>query len=212
MNLKIFQNEEFRVGVVKKNNEIMFRLRDVAEVLGIKNYRDSVANWSHYYVEKLTNNDLKANVGTTDNRILHSTGELFLTEAGLYKLIFKSRKPEAEKFQLWVTGEVLPSIRNYGAYMTPETIEKTLTNPDFIIQLASNLKIEQEKRRKAEKVIEEQKPKVLFADSVSASNSTILIRDLAKLLKQNGIDTGEKRLFNWLRENGYLIKHKKLWI
>lgn len=141
-------------------------------------------------------------------RKLHNTGENFLTESGVYKLIFKSKKKEAEKFQDWVTDEVLPSIRKYGAYMTENTLEKALTSPDFLIQLATNLKEEQEKRRLLEEEKARNAPKVIFADAVSTSHTSILVGELAKLMKQNGIDTGEKRLFKWLRDNGYLIKRK----
>lgn len=102
--------------------------------------------------------------------------------------------------------EVLPSIRQHGAYMTENTLEKALTSPDFLIQLATKLKEEQEARALAEAQIEKDKPKVIFSDAVSASNTSILIGDLAKLLKQNGIQTGAKRLFAWMRDNGYLIK------
>lgn len=92
--------------------------------------------------------------------------------------------------------------------MTPETIEKTLTDPDFIIRLATKLKEEQLARQQAEKQIEEQKPKILFADAVTTSKTPILVGELAKLLKQNGIDMGQNRLFQWLRDNGYLIKRR----
>ncbi|EDN9649265.1 phage repressor protein/antirepressor Ant, partial [Listeria monocytogenes] len=104
--------------------------------------------------------------------------------------------------------EVLPSIRKHGAYMTDDTIEKAITDPDFLIRLATNLKEEKSKRLEAEQKIEAQRPKVLFADAVSDTEGTILIRDLAKLIQQNGVDIGEKRLFEWLRQNGYLISRR----
>ncbi|PRT06962.1 phage antirepressor Ant [Bacillus wiedmannii] len=132
----------------------------------------------------------------------------FISEGNLYRLITRSKLPQAEQFEKWVFEEVLPTIRKHGAYMTPETIEQTLNDPDFIIGLASRLKEEQQARKQAEKTIEEQKPKVLFADSVSASRTSILVGELAKLLKQNGVDVGQRRLFAWLRDNGYLIKRR----
>lgn len=141
-------------------------------------------------------------------RKLHNTGENFLTESGVYKLIFKSKKKEAEKFQDWVTDEVLPTIRKHGVYMTENTLEKALTSPDFLIQLATSLKEEQEKRRLLEEEKKVNTPKVIFADAVSTSHTSILVGELAKLLKQNGVDTGQNKLFIWLRENGYLIKRK----
>src|SRR5690606_21713269 len=117
-----------------------------------------------------------------------------VNEPGLYSLILKSRKPEAKQFKRWVTHEVIPSIRKHGVYMTPETMEQVLLNPDTIIKIAQNLKEEQERRKAAELQLEQQRPKVLFADSVSASDTSILIRDLAKLITQNGYSIGEKRL------------------
>lgn len=129
-----------------------------------------------------------------------------VNEPGLYELILGSRKKEAKDFKRWVKHEVLPSIRKHGAYMTPDTIEKTLTDPDFIIGLANTIKEERTKRLAAEAKIEADRPKVLFAESLQISQDSVLVADLAKLLKQNGVDMGERRLFQWLRENGYLIK------
>ena len=133
---------------------------------------------------------------------------LIISEPGLYKLIMRSRKPEAKEFRRWVTHEVLPSIRRHGVYATDVTIDSILNDPDFGIRLLTNLKDERARRREAEKTIEAQKPKVLFADSVAASHSTILVGELAKILKGNGVDTGQNRLFQWMRDNGYLISRK----
>ena len=132
----------------------------------------------------------------------------FLPEGDVYRLIAHSKLPAAEKFERWVFDEVLPTIRKHGAYMTPEQIENVLTNPDTIIQLAQNLKAEQEKRRQLECKVEEDKPKVLFADAVATSKTSILIGELAKILKQNGVDMGQNRLFHWMRQNGYLIRRQ----
>ena len=131
-----------------------------------------------------------------------------VNEAGLYVLVLGSRKPEAHEFQRWVTHEVLPSIRRHGAYATDVTIDSILNDPDFGIRLLTDLKDERARRREAERAIEAQKPKVLFADSVAASHSTILVGELAKILKGNGVDTGQNRLFQWMRDNGYLISRK----
>ena len=103
---------------------------------------------------------------------------------------------------------MLPAIRKHGGYLSPEKIEEVLSDPDTIIKLATNLKEEQAKRREAEAALKEAKPKIIFADAVSASDQTILIGDLAKIIKQNGHDIGQKRLFQWLRDNGYLIKRQ----
>lgn len=137
----------------------------------------------------------------------------FITESGLYDVIIRSDSEKAKPFRKWVTSEVLPSIRKHGAYMTNETLEKALTSPDFLIQLATNLKEEKQKRIEAEQKAEvaEQKiqqdaPKVLFADAVSTSHRSCLIVELAKILQQNGVNIGQNRLFSWMRENGYLCQ------
>lgn len=130
----------------------------------------------------------------------------FIPENIFYRLAMKAKNEVAEKFQAKVADEIIPSIRKHGAYMTPQTLEQALTSPDFLIQLATKLKEEQQARKAAEAQIEADKPKVMFADSVSASHTSILIGDLAKILKQNGYDTGQKRLFALLRELGFLIK------
>ena len=132
----------------------------------------------------------------------------FIPENVFYRLAMKAKNETAEAFQAKIADEVIPAIRKHGAYMTPETIEKVLSNPDTIIRLATDLKAEQEKRRALEAKAEADKPKVLFADAVSTAKSSILVGELAKLLKQNGVDIGQNRLFAWLRENDYLIKRQ----
>ena len=123
-----------------------------------------------------------------------------VNEYGLYNLILASRKKEAKEFKRWITHEVIPSIRKTGGYIANEN---NMTDDELI---AKALVMVTKKLEERDKLIEEQKPKVLFADSVSASNNSILIRDMAKILNQNGVNIGEKRLFQWLRDNGYLIK------
>lgn len=130
----------------------------------------------------------------------------FVPENIFYKLCFKAENAAAVKFQDTVTDEVLPSIRKHGAYMTPEKIEEVLLNPDTVISLAMHLKEEQQKRTTLERTVEEQRPKVEYADAVAKSDGVILVRELAKILNQNGLDIGEKRLFQRLRDDGYLIK------
>ena len=136
----------------------------------------------------------------------------FLTEDGLYEVLMQSRKPIAKQFKKEVK-HILKNIRKHGGHLTEQTIEQALLDPDVLIQLATNIKAEREKRLAAEqavveanRIIESQQPKVVFAESVSASDTSILIREFSKILKQNNIDFGEKRLFHWMRENGYLIK------
>ena len=197
--LMIFEGNQ--VEVFEYNGEVLFNPKDVAKCLDIKNVNDNIYRMNKNQVRKLTNKDI-SKVGYSDFRKLHNTGENFLTEAGVYKLIFKSHKEAAERFQDWVTDEVLPSIRKTGGYLgnTKELSEEEIMAKAFMIAQKT---IENQKKQ-----LEEQKPKVIFADAVASSIGTILIRELAKILKQNGIDIGEKRLYKWLRDNGYLIKQK----
>ncbi|EJQ90027.1 phage antirepressor, partial [Bacillus cereus] len=131
-----------------------------------------------------------------------------INESGLYSLIMTSRKPQAKAFKKWVTSEVLPSIRKHGAYMTDQVLEKAVTNPDFMIGLLTNLKEEQAKRIEAERKVLQQQHLVTFAQAIQVSTNLISIKQLAILMKQKGIDTGQNRLFEWLRENGYLCKKR----
>lgn len=131
----------------------------------------------------------------------------FLPENMVYRLGFKASNEAAQKFQAVLADEVLPAIRKHGAYMTEETLEKAITNPDFLIKLATNLKEEKEKRLEAERQIEADRPKVTFANAVNISKDGMLIGMLAKLLHQNGVDIGQKRLFQWMRDKGYLMKN-----
>lgn len=197
--LKIFESKEFgSIRTVTINNKPYFVGKDVASILGYSNVRDAIAN--HVYeddkgVEKLDTPGGKQNMTV-------------INESGLYALIFGSRLESAKRFKHWVTSEVLPSIREHGAYMTENTLEQALTNPDFLIQLAIKLKEEQEARKKLEEQAERDKPHTILGRAITTANTSILVGDLAKLAKQNGVDTGAKRMFEWMRENGYLIKRK----
>ena len=127
-----------------------------------------------------------------------------INESGLYALVFGSKLESAKRFKHWVTSEVLPAIRKHGVYAVDELLE----NPDIAIKAFTALKEEREKNKLLQADNERMKPKAIFADAVATSHTSILIGDLAKLLKQSGVETGQKRLFNWMRENGYLIKRK----
>lgn len=174
------------------DGEPWFVAKDVCEVLEIANPTQAI------------------NRLDTDERSMLNIGRQgeanVVNEYGLYSLILGSRKPEAKQFKRWITHEVIPSIRKHGAYMTPQTIEQAITSPDFLIQLANKIKDEQTKNKLLEEKIEQDKPKVHFAESVEISKDSILIADLAKLLKQKGVDIGEHRLYRFMREEGYLIK------
>lgn len=202
--LKIFDNEEFgqvRTSII--DDEPYFALNDVCRVLEIANPRN---------VKARLNGDGVHTMDGVDS-IGRRTDVTMISEANLYKLVFQSRKPEAERFADWVTSEVLPAIRKHGAYMTDGVIARTLSDPDYLIMLATNLKEEKAKRALAEAQIERNKPKVLFADTVTASNKSCLIGELAKMISQEAIRTGkaqkkigQNNLFAWLRNNGYLCK------
>ncbi|GIN71181.1 antirepressor [Bacillus sp. J14TS2] len=131
----------------------------------------------------------------------------FINEDGLYDVILDSRKPEAKRFRKWITSEVLPSIRKHGAYATPQTIENIISDPDFGIQLLTNLKDERDKRIEAERTIEQQKPKVVFAESCLVSQDTVLVKEVAKLACNQGIMIGQNKLYNKLRDWGYIQKN-----
>ena len=194
-NLEVFNFENKEVRTKSQNNEVWFCLKDVCSILEIKNHKDVVSRLNQKGVDisdTLTNGGMQK--------------VTFINESNLYKVIFQSRKPQAERFTEWVTSEVLPSIRKHGMYATEETIDKILSNPDFGIRLLSELKEEREKTKLLKNENEQLKPKALFADTVSASDTSILIGQLAKLLKQNGNDIGQNRLFKILRKDGYLGK------
>lgn len=196
--IKVFSNEEFgSIRRVEVNGEFWLVGKDVAQVLGYAKPENALAT----HVDK--DDTLKWGITDSLGRIQNTT---LINESGLYSLAFSSKLPSAKKFKRWVTSEVLPSVRKHGAYMTPETLEAAILNPDYLLKVATALKEETDKRKALESKVQADAPKVLFADSVAASTSTILISELAKILRQNGVNTGEKRLFRWMRENGYLVK------
>lgn len=202
-NLQIFNSPDFgQIRTIQKNGEPWFVGKDVAEILGYKDTSDALKK----HVDKEDKVLLK--VGETPTLKSSNFGMYIINESGLYSLILSSKMPKAKEFKRWVTSEVIPAIRKHGGYLTADKIEQALTDPDTIIKLATTLKEERAARQQAEANLQAAKPKVLFADAVSASDSTILIGDLAKILKQNGYNTGQKRLFQWLRDNGYLIKRQ----
>lgn len=198
-NLKIFENAEFgKIRTMEQNGEPWFVGKDVADILGYKNGSRDIN--SHVDEE----DRLKYQISTAGQM----REQTFINESGLYSLVLSSKLPTAKIFKRWITKEVIPAIRKHGGYLTPEKTEELLRNPDLLIQMLTDLKIERAKRAEAEQQLKAAEPKVIFADAVSASDTTILIGDLAKLIKQNGHAIGQKRLFQWLRENGFLIKRQ----
>mgnify|MGYP003531801640 CR=1 FL=1 len=192
--LQIFNSEEFgEVRTVVLNSEPMFCLVDVCKALDIKNATD---------VAKRLDDDERTRLN------LGRQGETnFVTESGLYAVILRSDKPNAKKFRKWITGEVLPSIRKNGGYIAGQ---ETLSDEEL---LSKALMVAQRKIEEKNNIIAMQDsriqgmiPKEIFADAVSASHTSILVGDLAKLICQNGVQIGQKRLFEWLRENNFLIK------
>lgn len=191
--MKIFENPEFgRVRTVSVDNEPWFFAKDVCDALSV----------ATNHVRESLDEDEVSNLRSTE--IAPEFGgkaPLIVSEAGLYSLILKSRKPEAKAFKRWITHEVIPAIRKTGGYHVPQSPEE---------QMAQGLLAAQKLLAEKDKRIEEMRPKEIFADAVSVSKTDILIGDLAKLIKQNRHDIGQKRLFSWLREKGYLIKRKGL--
>lgn len=197
--IQIFNSKEFGdVRVLELSGTPWFVGKDIAEILKYQRTADAIS--SHVDDEDKGVGKIQTPGGMQK--------VILINESGLYSLILSSKLPNAKKFKHWVTSEVLPAIRRHGAYMTEEALEKAITEPDFLIRLATQLKEEKAKRLEAEKQVEAAKPKVLFADAVSASHTSILVGELAKILRGNGIEIGQRRLFAWLREHGYLIKRQ----
>lgn len=192
--LQIFNNEEFgEIRTVVANNETMFCLPDVCKALELSNSR---------VVSARLDDDERCKLD------LPRQGETwFITESGLYAVILRSDKPNAKKFRKWVTSEVLPSIRKNGGYIAGQ---ETLSDDELLskaLLVAHNKIAERDKIIEQKQArIEQMKPKAIFADAVATSRTSILIGDLAKLICQNGYQIGQKRLFEWLRNNGYLCK------
>lgn len=193
--LTIFKFEGNDVRTLTINKEPYFVGKDIADILGYSNTSKAIRD--HVDEEdKLT----ERIVLSGQNREV-----ITINESGMYSLVLSSKLPSAKKFKHWVTKEVLPTIRKNGAYLTDKKAYDVTHNKDaladLLMQAGNQLK-------EKDLVIKEMKPKALFADAVSASQTSILVGDLAKLLKQNGIDIGARRLFNWLRQNKYLISRK----
>ena len=199
-NMIVKTNEMFGdLKIIMVDNEPWFVGKEIAEKLGYKEPRSAVS-------KKVDLEDRGVSKMATPSGVQEMT---IINESGLYSLILSSKLPEAKQFKRWVTSEVLPSIRKDGGYIATnsdmsdeEIMAKALVVAQKTIE-RKNLELQEHKR-----IIEEQKPKVAFADSVSNSNDLILVRDLAKIISQNGVIIGEKKLYAWLRDNGYLIKQK----
>lgn len=177
-----------------ENDDPWFSGQDVCNIL------DTGTNHLREYLD----GDEITNIRTTDIGQNGGKAPVFVSEPGLYKLIMRSRKPEAREFQRWVTHEVLPTIRKHGAYLTQQTIDKALTSPDFLIQLATKLKEEQEKVKALE-------PKAKALDAFTDVEDRLLVRDAAKVLSNSGTPISEKQLREWMADNDWIYKHNGSW-
>ena len=212
--LQIFNNTEFgEVRIINIDGKPYAVGADVARALGYAKPQNAVSLHCPHALKQ----GIGVQTGTKSDGTpaIQNIDMLVIPEGDVYRLIARSQLPSAEKFERWVFDEVLPSIRKHGAYMTPDTLDRMINSPEFGIKLLTALKDEREKRviieaenKQLQEENEKMTPKAIFADAVSASDGTILIGELAKILKGNGIDIGQNRLFEWLRNNGYLIRRK----
>lgn len=198
--MKIFENSEFgAVRVVDVNGEPWFVAKDVLRAL------DYADDYNPSRAMQAIPGEWKG-----VHRMHTPGGEqemLIISEQGLYFFLGRSDKPKALPYQMWVAGDVVPTIRKHGGYLTPAKLEEALTDPDTIIRLATNLKAEREKRQALEAQAAADRPKVVFAESIEVAKTSILVGEMAKLIKQaTGCDMGQNRFFEWLRANGYLHK------
>lgn len=199
--LKIFENPAFgKVRVVEQGGEPWFVGKDVAEILGYSDLNKAVAM-------HVDDDDKKLNDKTSPS--FGQRGTTLINESGLYSLVLSSKLPDAKKFKHWVTAEVLPAIRKTGGYIAgSEKMSDAELMAKAVLVAQATIKERDARIAELESGTQRMKPKEIFADAVSASEQTILIGDLAKLIKQNGHDMGQKRMFEWLRNNGYLIKRQ----
>lgn len=197
--LKIFTNDEFgEIRTVIIDGEPWFVGKDVAVALGYTDTADAVRT----HVDMEDKKHVK--VGEIPTLKTSNYGAYLINESGIYALVFGSKLESATRFKRWVTKEVLPAIRKYGMYAKDELLD----NPDLLLDVVQRYKSERDKRLELEKENARMKPKEIFADAVSVSHTSILIGELAKILKQNGVEMGQNRLFIWLRDNGYLVSRR----
>ena len=184
-----------------ENCDPWFVAKDVCDILGLENSRKATAELDP---------DEKNTVTISDG-IPGNPNKTIISEPGLYRLIMRSRKPEAKTFQRWVTHEVLPSIRKHGIYATETTIDQILADPDFGIRLLADLKEERAKRIQAENQIKELEPKAKALEDFTNVPDALLVRDAAKLLSNAGTPIGEKKLREWLNRYGWTYRHAGTW-
>lgn len=200
--LQIFKNPEFgEIRTIEVKNEPWFVGKDVAEILGYAKPENAIS--AHVDEEDKTTTLIQGNGSN------YKSKTTIINESGLYSLVLSSKLPTAKKFKRWVTSEVLPTIRKTGGYINgSEAMSDSEIMAKALLVAQKTIEANKEKINQLMSDNERMKPKALFADAVANSDGTILIGELAKLIKQNGYDIGQKRLFAWMRENGYLIKQK----
>lgn len=192
---KEFLFNDQQVRTVVRDGEPWFVGKDVADILGYSDTAQAVR-------KRIDDEDKGVVEMTTPGG---KQNMVVINESGLYSLILSSKLPTAKAFKRWVTSEVLPTIRKHGAYMDTDIIEKSLADPDFLIQLATTLKEEKQRRMEAEAKIAADEHKVDFYDAVGSTSATLTIERFAKLVTEKlGIQTGRNRMFQWLRKNGFL--------
>lgn len=196
--MQVFTYEGQEVRTVQKGAETWWVLKDVCDVLSLTT--------PARVAERLEEDEVSL------THIIDAIGRkqetTIVSESGLYNVILRSDKPEARKFKRWVTHEVLPSIRRHGAYVAPAKLKEIMNDPDAWIKVLTALKEERAARERLQLEAARNEPKVVFADAVTVSDGAILIGELAKILKGNGVNIGQNRLFERLRQDGYLIKRK----
>jgi len=196
-NITVFENEEFcNVEVVFINGGEWFLAKPITDFLGF-----SDAGQATRYLDE----DEKTTLLIQQDGSNYKSKQSLINESGLYSLILRSRKPEAKKFKKWVTSEILPSIRKHGAYMTDSVIDQVMSNPAIVYKMAETMLHERKLREIAEAKIKEDEPKVRRTEAVIGSPDSVTIGTMATILKQNGIDIGQNRLYKILRKNGFLL-------
>ena len=198
--LQVFSYEGSEIRTVQLGGEPWWVLKDICDVLELSNPSVIADRLDEDEKAKV---DPKQYLGSRSNE-----PATVISESGLYNVILLSRKPEAKKFKRWITHEVLPTIRKHGAYVTSDKLEEIISDPDAWIKVLTALKDERTAKERLQLEAAKNESKVVFADAVSVSRGTILIGELAKILKGNGIEIGQNRLFEKLRQDGYLIKRQ----
>ena len=204
--IQVFNSEQFgEIRTAGTAQEPIFCAADICRALGYSNGRKAISD--HCEEGDVTKRDIIDNLGRTQEAT-------FVNESGLYSLIFGSKLESAKQFKKWVTSDVLPSIRKHGMYATEATVESMLNDPENAILMLQAYQRERKERLAAQQQVEkleaqaiEDKPKIIYADAVKGSTSSCLIGELAKMIAQNGYPIGEKRLFQWLRDNHYLCSY-----